>query len=171
MELTDLLSIDAWMDFEKKIHTETGLDCNIFNPDGYRITEFKEWVNRLCPVIKDNDKGQSYICAIAHMNLATQAKQQKNTVIEECDAGLVKLVVPVFYDDYFLGAFGACGLVMDDGIADTFMINKTIGLDEEEIEKLSDDIQSISSADLKTIGGNIEKKINRIILQAKRASA
>ncbi len=170
MELTDLLSIDAWTALEKRIHSETGLDCNIFNTDGYRITGFKEWVNRICPVIKDSDRGQSYICAVAHMNLAAMADKQKKTIIEECDAGMVKLVVPVLYDNTFLGAFGACGLLMDDGEVDTFMVNRTIGLDETEIERLSNDIPSRSEHALIAIGNEIAREIDRVVRQAKLAS-
>ena len=77
------------MAFEKELHTRSGLDVNVFDTDGIRITEYKEWVNRLCPVVKAHDKGQTFICAVAHMNIAAQAKQAKNPVIEECDGGLL----------------------------------------------------------------------------------
>lgn len=170
MELIDLLSIDAWVELEKRIHSETGMDCNIFNADGYRITGFKEWVNRICPVIKDSDRGQSYICAVAHMNLAAMAEKQKKTIIEACDAGMVKLVVPVIYGNTFLGAFGACGLLMDDGVVDAFMVNRTIGLDESEIENLSNDIPYRSTDALIAVGQEIEKEIDRVVLRVKQAS-
>ena len=57
---------------------------NVFNTDGIRITNNKVWVNRLCPAIKATDKGQSFICAVAHMNLANQAREEHRPVIEEC---------------------------------------------------------------------------------------
>ena len=56
---------------------------------------------RVCEYIKANDKGQSFICAVAHMNIAREAMETRTTVIEECDAGLVKLVNPVFVGDDF----------------------------------------------------------------------
>ena len=99
MELTDIQTLEEWENLEKEIFERSGLDASIFNTDGIRITDYKEWVNRLCPVIKDNDKGQSFICAVAHMNLAAIAKNTKDHVIEECDAGLVKILVPIFVND------------------------------------------------------------------------
>ena len=120
MKLTDIYPIEKWMAFEKNIHEKSGLDANVFNPDGIRITEYKEWVNRLCPAIKAIDKGQSYICAVAHMNIAAQAMQTRKPAIEECDAGLIKLVVPIFIGDEFAGAVGACGLLAEDGEVDDF---------------------------------------------------
>jgi ligand-binding sensor protein len=78
------------------------------------------------------------------MNIAAEARQKKVPVIEECDAGLLKLVVPLFVGDEYIGAVGACGLLLDDGEVDAFLIEKIIEMPESEIEILSDGIQSIS---------------------------
>jgi ligand-binding sensor protein len=91
----------------------------------------------------------------------------QKTVIEECDAGLVKMVVPVFVADEFVGAIGACGFLLDDGEIDAFLINKMTGIDEEEIERLSEGIPAITRAKAESLSiyiiGQIEKIIsNRI---------
>ena len=41
MKLTDLLPIEKWVELEKEIYEKSGLDVNVFDPDGYRITAFK----------------------------------------------------------------------------------------------------------------------------------
>ncbi len=163
MKLTDILPVEKWMEFEKDIHERSGLASNVFNIDGVRITDYKIWVNRLCPVVKAHDSGQSFICAVAHMNIADMAKKSAETVIEECDAGLLKLVVPIIVNGEFLGAVGACGLLLDDGDIDLFMVNKTIELGEEEIEELSGDIKRISSEDADALGNYISLRINEIV--------
>ena len=112
MKLTDLLPLDGWVELEKEITKQSGLSGNIFDPEGIRITHYRNWGNRLCPVIKANDRGQSFICAVAHQNLAVQAKQTRKPLVEECDAGIAKVVVPIFVDDAFLGAACGCGSLM-----------------------------------------------------------
>jgi len=163
MELTDLLPLEKWKEFEKEINRRSGLDANIFNIDGIRITDYKNWANRLCPAIKATDKGQSYICAVAHMNLAIQAKQTQKSLVEECDAGLVKIIVPIFVKDEFLGAVGACGFLLDDGEVDPFLVNMTTGIDEEDIERLSADIETISTEKARIVVSYIEEEISKII--------
>jgi ligand-binding sensor protein len=163
MELTDLLPLEKWKKLEKEITRKSGLDANIFNIDGVRITDYKNWANRLCPAIKATDKGQSYICAVAHMNLSVQAKQTQESLVEECDAGLVKIVVPIFMKDEFLGAVGACGFLLDDGEVDSFLVNMTTGIDEKDIERLSSDIETISSEKARAILSFIEEEISKII--------
>ncbi len=163
MNIKDLLPLEQWITFEKELHAKSGLDVSVFNTDGIRISNHKEWVNRLCPVIKANDKGQAFICAVAHMNIASQAFQTKAPVIEECDAGLVKLVVPIIIKDVFLGSVGACGLLLEEGEVDSFMVNRTIEIDEEEVSALSDDIKKISLPDIRKMAEEIRKRVELIV--------
>ncbi len=163
MKLTDLCPIEKWMAFEKNIHEKSGMDANVFNTDGIRITEYKEWVNRLCPAIKAIDKGQSFICAIAHINIAAQAKQTRSPAIEECDAGLIKLVVPIFVGDQFVGAVGACGLLLEDGEVDEFLINKTTDMAEDVIQDLSQGIGTLSRQKAEALAAYIQQELSTLL--------
>jgi ligand-binding sensor protein len=163
MKLTDLLPLEQWIALEKEIHRRSGLDTNVFGTDGVRISDFKAWVNRLCPAIKATDKGQAFICAVAHMNLAAQARNTCAPVIEECDAGLMKLVVPIFVKGEFIGAVGACGALLDEGEIDDFMINKTTDIDEQTIESLSSGIPVIKTGDAEELANFIRARIGEIV--------
>lgn len=167
MELTDILPLEKWKDIEQKISDKFGLDVNVFNIEGYRITDFKHWANALCPAIKDTDKGQSFICAVAHMNLAAMAGNAKRPVIEECDAGLAKIVVPVMVDDRFIGAVGACGVLLDDGEADDFLINKITEIQEERIQELAQSITSISTERAEEVAAYIQTILDDILSRRK----
>ena len=166
MQLTDLAPLERWIELEKDIHQKSGLDVNVFDTKGYRISELKNWANRLCPAIKATDKGQSFICAPAHMNIATLAMRSKQAIIEECDAGMLKLVVPIFAGKEFVGAVGACGFLLDDGEIDTFLVNKMTDISDSEIESLSIGIRSISTPKARALGQYIMNQINKIISTA-----
>ncbi len=166
MELTDIAPIKKWMELEKEVAKRSGMDANAFNRNGVRISEFKHWANTLCPAIKATDKGQAFICAVAHMNIATIAVQEKDLVIEECDAGLVKIVVPIFVKDEFVGSFACCGFLLDDGFVDSFMVNKTTEIDEEEIERLSDGIHAITTEKAEELAVFIKHEIDKIISES-----
>ena len=163
MNLTDLAPMERWVELEKEINAKTGLDANVFNPKGYRISEIKNWANRLCPEIKATDKGQSFICAPAHMNIAAMAMKQRHPVIEECDAGMLKMVVPIYYDEEFVGAVGACGMLLDDGEVDSFLVNKMTDIEEEKVELLSDDIPAITTAEAEALSRFIVGQIEEIL--------
>lgn len=163
MKLEELASIEQWIELEKSVADRWGLDASVFNTDGIRISGYKEWANRLCPQIKANDKGQAFICAVAHMNLAIMAKNTQEAVIEECDAGLTKVVVPIFVKNEFIGAFGACGLLLDDGEVDSFSVNKITGIAEEEVESLAVGITAISTQEATKLCRFVQDRVDEFI--------
>ena len=165
MQLTDLMPLDDWMIFEKEIHKRFGMDSNVFNTEGIRITSHKAWVNKLCPAIKATDKGQSFICAVAHMNLAAMATKTKKAVVEECDAGIAKIVVPIFMAEEFVGAVGACGKCLPDGEVDAFLVNKITEIDNDTIETLSENVGTISSERVDELIQFVEKRIGEIVTE------
>jgi ligand-binding sensor protein len=166
VELTDLLPLEKWAELENEIHMRSGLESNIFNTDGIRITDNKVWVNRLCPAIKATDKGQAFICAVAHMNLANQARDTKSPVIEECDAGLMKIVVPIIMDGTFIGAVGACGLLPAGGEVDSYLVNKITDIDEDKVEALCEDLAVIEINSAEEVAQFIWEKIETIVSEA-----
>jgi ligand-binding sensor protein len=90
------------------------------------------------------------------------ARERKAPVAGECDAGLLKLVVPIFVKGEFLGAVGACGLLLDDGDVDSFMVNRTIEMDDDKIADLSGDIRRLSGDDVEELGKYITERIEKI---------
>ena len=165
MKLTDVAPLNIWVELEQKINERSGLNASVFDVDGVRITDFKKWANKLCPVIKADKKGQDYICAVAHQNLAAEAKHSRQPVIAECDAGMMKLVVPIFLNGEFLGVAGGCGYILENGEVDTFMVNKTIGIAEEKLMNLSDDIPVMTPEQAKSHTKFIQVEIKQIIKQ------
>ena len=163
MHLTDICPLEKWVQLEQEIHDRFNIDSNVFNIDGIRISEHKAWVNKLCPAIKATDKGQSFICAVAHMNLATMAKNNAKAVVEECDAGLVKIVVPIFLKDTFIGTVGACGLLMPDGEVESFLVNKITEIDEETVDTLAHGINSISNDKIQELIAFIESRLSEVL--------
>ena len=170
MNLTDIAPIERWMELENDINARSGLDANVFDTKGYRISPQKHWANRLCPAIKDTDKGQSFICAPAHMNIAAQAMRSRATVIEECDAGMVKLVVPIFLGDEFIGAVGACGMTFADGEIDSFLVNKMTDIAEDTVDSLSATVPAIARDKAEALGRYIGERVEQIIAEFKQKS-
>ena len=159
MELTDILSKKEWAAFEKDLFDRFQINCTVYNTSGIGVTGKPNWCNRLCPEIKANKDSLAAICAPGNQNFMAQANQTQKAVIGECDAGMMKIAVPIFSEDEFLGTAGGCGLLPVGGELETFMIEKTAGLSEEEIAGLCDGIGSMTEDQAKEMAALIEKKI------------
>lgn len=170
MKLTDIAPLEKWLELEQKINERAGLNASVFDVAGVRITNFKRWANKLCPVIKADEKGQNYICAVAHQNIAAESKRTRKPVISECDAGLVKLVVPIFVNDEFLGVAGGCGYILGNGEVDTYMVNKTLGLENEKLMNLTDDIPVMTPEQAQSHTEFIQSEVDQILKEAQSRS-
>lgn len=163
MELTDIQPLEKWVELEKEIVEKTGLNAGVYDINGARITDYKEWPNRLCPEINGNKKGQTFICAPAYQNMAAMAKATGKGVAEECDAGLGRIVVPIMVDGELIGTAGGCGLLFDEGEVESFYINKTIEMDEDTIEEMAGEIKTIKDVKKDAAVALIEKRISQIL--------
>ena len=163
MKLTDLQPLEKWTELEEAIRERSGMRASVYDIDGIGITGQSQHANDLCPEIRATGKGQTYICAVAHQNMAVMAKNSRAPVIEECDAGLIKIVVPIFVRDDFIGAAGGCGLLREDGEVDDFMINKTTDLLEEKITDLAGSVATVTQQEAENLAAYIAGEIDRVI--------
>ncbi len=163
MELTDICPLSRWETLENDIFEKFNFQGSVFNPDGIRITQVKNWSNKLCPAIKATEKGQSYICSVAHMNMTAIAKNTRESIEEECDAGFTKIVVPIYVEGEFLGVAGGCGVIAEDGEADTFAVTKIAEMEESKVEDLARDLPVISSEELAAAKNFIQDQVALIL--------
>jgi ligand-binding sensor protein len=153
MKLTDIMPIEQWVEIERELHRSAGLNAAVYDADGLRITNFKGFANPLCPALRETGKGQKFICAVAHQNMASQAAKTGKSLVAECDAGLMKFVVPIVINDEFLGTAGGCGLLREQEQVDTYLVHRTTGLAEKEVQQLAADVDIITP-------GKLEQALN-----------
>jgi hypothetical protein len=48
--LTDIARQETWVELEEDINKRSGLDANVFNVEGYRISEWMKQQSNVCPM-------------------------------------------------------------------------------------------------------------------------
>jgi ligand-binding sensor protein len=163
MELTDILPKEDWAALEREIHEISGMRPRVYDINGMGITDVSFFANDLCARIQSIPKAQTFICAVAQNNMAAMARNTREPVVEECDAGMVKVVIPIFANDEFVGTVGGCGKILDDEEVDTYMIHQSSDLPEEEIEKLAESIPVVTREEMEALAARIEARLEALI--------
>ena len=163
MTLESLQPIEAWAALEKDLFAMFGFQGSVFNAQGERLNPPKVWSNRLCPQIKSSQKGQSFICAAAQMNMTNKAREAGEPVIDKCDAGLAKFVVPIFFKGEFLGVAGGCGCLTQGEEVETFAVHKLIEISEEKVSGLAVDVPRIDREKTASACGYIKERIEQLM--------
>lgn len=119
--------------------------------------------NVLCPKIKANTGALAAMCAPGNQNFMARAKQTRTAVIGERDAGLIKIAVPIFAGDAFLGTAGGCGLLPEGSEVDTFMVHKAAGMPEAAIASPCKDLGTMSQAQAGEMAVFIEGRLSQYL--------
>ncbi len=163
MNLLDLMTENQWNDFSKEMHQQYGISFGISDTSGARVSSYANWCNRLCPKIKSDPESLAAVCAVAAQHFTEKTRKSRQSEIGECDLGLIKIAVPIFVGDTFLGTAGGCGFATDKGDIESFMIQKLTGMDETEVAELVKDIAPMSQARAVEMADDVASRIDAIV--------
>ena len=104
------------------------------------------------------------------MNIATRAMSSKKPVIDECDTGMLKLVVTIFANEEYVGAVGVWGFFLDDGEVDSFLVSKMTGISEEKVERLTEGIATITAEKTQILVQYIAVQVTKILADYRKPS-
>lgn len=140
MELTDKIPLERWKSIANGLHERFGLNGTVYKKDNYILVKSDGWANTVCPAIKSGDS--VVVCSSAQQRLSSMAREKRDCVVDECDAGFVKFLMPLYVDSEFAGMIGGCGCLAEDTEIDTFHLSKL--LQKEDIEDLLGSARHIS---------------------------
>lgn len=163
MQMTDILPREAWQALEQEIFERYGLNARVYDAKGSTITGQATWCNRICPAIRTRPEGVSAICSVANQALAAEAQASGRPVVGECDAGLLKICVPVMVDGQMVGIVGGCGRLLGAGEVDSFMIEKSAGIGEAEVADLCSGIAAMPEAEAEAVAAELAGRVDAIL--------
>ncbi len=166
MELTDIMPIEDWKKLAEEIYARFGLNGGVYDKNAMLISSSTGWANQICPIIRGGDS--RVVCISASQRFSKMAKEKREPIIEECDAGFVKFVVPIFVNDEFSGLAGGCGSLLKDSEADSFYISKLLKKEEEEIKDLIITVRRISQDKVEEAIRYVQGRVEKALRDSKR---
>ena len=163
MTLLDLLTVEEWNEFSKQMHQKYGISFGISDTAGARVSTYANWCNQLCPEIKSNPQSLAAVCAVAAQHFTDRTRQSREPEIDFCDIGLLKIAVPIFVGDTFLGTAGGCGFLSESGEVDAFMIGKVMGWDAPKVADFTTDLVPMSQARANEMVADVSSRIAAIV--------
>ena len=153
MNMYSIRTKQEWQKVLDSIHEELGMSSAITDKEN-RVLQVSGERNPLCSRIRSFEEALAFICSQAQQSMAQETKKKKRPVIDACDAGMAKFVVPVFYQGDFVGTLTACGARIPGTELETFLIEKATKANGRDIEEL---IQLVPQCDEKTIAKVVQR--------------
>ncbi len=155
MELIDIMPVEGWKKIAEDIYKKFGFNGTVYEKNNNILVKSEEWANKICPAIKAGDS--VVICSSAQQRLSKVVEENKEFIVDECDASFTKFLIPIFINNEFVGMVGGCGCLSGDSEVDTFYVSKL--LNKEDINDILTSVKRISQDKLIEAIRYVQKQI------------
>ena len=161
MNPLDLRSQEEWTGLLARVAEETGMTATLTDDKGNHILEEQGQRTPLCLKIREKKASRTFICSQTNVAMLREVKRTLKPLIDECEAGLVRMVVPVCHEGVLIGQVTACGLVAkEEEEIDPFLIAEQVGLSEGEVEDLATLTSAVSRKNVESIATRLHVELN-----------
>jgi len=145
MSIYDIKSKEEWQLVLDDICEQLGMTAAISDTKKIIIQSSGER-NALCSAIRENKESLVFICSQTQQFMAQEAERTRKPVIDACEAGMSKFVIPIFFKGEYQGTLTGCGICVHRKEIESFVIEKSSKMKEEEICRLAQDVNEIEQA-------------------------
>jgi ligand-binding sensor protein len=151
MDVLDLKSKEDWQAVLHEIADKTKMTVTLTDDKGNHILHTQGTRCPLCSKIREKKEALTFICSQCNTAMLEEAKQILEPVVDFCDAGLTRMVVPIVRDGVLIGQLTACGGAAKDEEIDLFLVAQQVGITEEEVQSLADTTPAVSTEEVKKV--------------------
>ncbi len=159
LSVYDLNSRETWQELLDDTQSVLGMPTALLDPDNIILQSSGER-NELCREIRSREKAKPVICGQSQQFMASMARTQKSSVVEICEAGMAKFVVPVFNDQNYLGSVTTCGCMLPETVIETYFIEKASGMGGDAICEMAEEVPTIQKEQLQQVAEDLFRNLN-----------
>lgn len=91
----------------------------------------------LCASVRADTKATTFICSQTNAAMLAVVRKTLKPETGLCEAGLLRMVVPILKDGVMVGQVTACGLAAEDEEPSTLLVAEQLGITEERAAQLA----------------------------------
>jgi ligand-binding sensor protein len=155
----DLKSEEEWEAILNRFAAETRMTATLTDEMGNHLLSVGERYP-LCEKIRENEKALTFICSQTNTAMLAVVTKTLQPEIDICEAGLIRLVVPIVRDGLLIGQVTACGAASNDEEVSSFFVSKEVGISEEKVLELAQSTPFGSEEELDQLCASLFKELN-----------
>jgi ligand-binding sensor protein len=132
----DILSKNEWEEILEQFARSSRMASCLGDAKG-SVIQCRSDRYPLCAAIRGNQETLTYICSQASATMSAVVKKTMRPELDYCQAGLMRVVVPVVRNGETVGQIFACGLASEEEEIDTNSLAKQLGISEDEVREMA----------------------------------
>jgi len=162
MSVYDIRLKEEWQKILDNIYQELGMPAAVLDEKNI-ILEISGERNALCSKIRSIKESFGFICGQTQQFMAETARVKKKPVIDLCEAGLSKFIIPLFSQDEWAGSITACGSSIPGEEIEDFVIALNTKMSEQEISRLKHETPEVEQSKVVRVVNRLFNNIQRDI--------
>ncbi len=150
----DIKTEEEWKEIVSRFADDVGMTACLTDESGGQLFCCGDRFP-LCATVREDKEALTFICAQTNTAMLAVVKKRLQPEVDLCEAGLLRVVVPLVRDDTLIGQITACGLAPDDDEPDSFLVSKQLGISEEKVEELAKSTPEGSEEKLEQMGARL----------------
>lgn len=131
----DLLPQERWAELLRELSEELGMVSSLVDSRGRILVHVGDYTD-VCIRVRNRPESLTFVCGQTSQALMKRAEKTARPVVDLCQIGLCKMIIPLFREKVLLGAVAACSRALAGEELDPFMVAQELGISEREAEEL-----------------------------------
>ncbi len=156
-----LLPQESWAQLLRELSQELGMVATLVDSRGNILVHVGDYTD-VCIRVRNRPESLTFVCGQTSQALMKQAEKIRQPVVDLCQIGLCKMIIPLYQGDVILGAVAACSRALAGEDLDAFMVAQELGISEKEAEELLGSAPRIEEEDLRGAARKWVEKIKNM---------
>ena len=148
-----------WEEYLGELAKTSGLTLALVSPDG-TLLQVQGRRNQLCREIRARPEALTYVCSQSSAAMRAQVRRAGVALLDQCEAGLWYLTVPVIREGEVVALVNGCGQKPDDEELEPFMLVQQLRLTESQAEAMTRDVPQAEGDQIEAVGEKIFADLN-----------
>jgi ligand-binding sensor protein len=155
----DLKTEDQWDEILSRFARQIGMTACLTDETG-SVPRCQGDRFPLCAAVRESQAATTFICSQTNTAMLAVVTKTLEPEIDLCEAGLIRLVVPLVRDGRLVGQVFACGLAPRDEELDPFLVARQLGISEERVLELAQSTPLASEEELRPAVDQLFRELN-----------
>ncbi|MBW2263365.1 MAG: PocR ligand-binding domain-containing protein, partial [Deltaproteobacteria bacterium] len=116
--------------------------------------------NELCERIREDRNCLTAVCSQTNVVMLEAARTTLLPVVEECEAGMLRLVIPVVRGGILRFQVTACGRLAHGAEVETFLLSKLLDMEEDDVTHLARSVTLVARRYVQKLGERFRERLN-----------
>jgi ligand-binding sensor protein len=155
----EIMSAEQWDELLEELASDSLMTSALLDSQG-AVLRTHGRRNALCKMIRQEGESRTSICSQTSAAMLEMVRVTLGPVIEECEAGMMRVVIPVVRGGVLAYQVALCGRLAHDGQIETFLLSKLMRVGEDDVSDLSRSVTLVARKYLRDLAERTFLRLN-----------